>query len=96
MNDDKRRISVEFENKKYPLLIKNNSEEEEFYRNARKRLKARVSRYRSRYSKVEDLYTQDFYIMAAYQYALEDLFHDSFMEKLSRLTERIDEYLQEE
>ncbi|MCD7971341.1 MAG: cell division protein ZapA [Candidatus Azobacteroides sp.] len=91
-----RKISVEFENKKYPLFIKDSNEEEEYYRNARKKLRAKVAKYRSRFSKVEGLYTQDFYIMAGFQFALDGLLNDSFVEKISQLSEEIDKFLEKE
>lgn len=94
--DKKRRISVEFENKRYPLYIKDTEKDEDFYRKARERLQARVFKYKSRFSKSTDLHTQDFYVMAAYQYALESLFDDSFMERVRQLSDYIDEYLQQE
>ena len=93
--EKKRNISVEFENKKYPLYIKDTDKEEAFYRKARERLQARVFKYKSRFSKSTDLHTQDFYVMAAFQFSLESLFDDSFMEGVSQLSDYIDEYLQQ-
>jgi len=91
----KRRISVEFENKKYPLNIKDTDTEERFYRKARERLQARVFAYKFQYAKSTELHTPDFYVMAAFQFALESLFDDSFMEGVSQLSDYIDEYLQQ-
>ena len=94
--NNKRRISVEFESKKYPLLIKNSDEEEKYYRDARLKLQEKVLKYKSRYSKIPELNTADFYVMASFQYALESLFNDSFIDKIRQLTVEIDQYLQEE
>ena len=93
--EKRRRISVEFENKKYPLYIKDTDEEENFHRDARLRLQERVIKYKSRFSKSTDLHTQDFYVMAAFHFSLESLLDDSFMKGISQLSDYIDDYLQQ-
>ncbi len=65
MEDDKLLLTLEIDNRKYPLRIDRN--EEEAYRKAAKNLNNKINQYKAKYGGKSDLDTQDYAVMSALQ-----------------------------
>lgn len=65
MENDKLLLTLEIDNRKYPLRI--DRDEEEAYRKAAKNLNDRINLYKAKYGGKSDLDTQDYVVMSALQ-----------------------------